>query len=93
MALRIFRDQDGLPWNAWLVQPGTSGSNLQQRFRDGWVCFERVDGSGRCRLPLGEMPSGWEELPDLKLDLLRRVAEESSTTRLPKHEGANTASG
>ena len=91
MALRVFADRDGIQWNVWLVQPGASGNNFQERFRNGWVCFERVDGSGRCRLPLDEMPEDWATLADGKLDLLRRVADESTTTRLPKHAVFNTA--
>ncbi|MEO7457824.1 MAG: hypothetical protein ABIY52_16295 [Gemmatimonadaceae bacterium] len=85
MALRVFTDPDGTEWNAWLVQPGASGNNFQERFRRGWVCFEQVGGGGRCRLPLDEMPVGWESLADARLDLLRRVADESTTVRLPKH--------
>jgi len=85
MALRVFTDRDGIEWNVWLVQPGASGNNFQERFRDGWVCFERVGGGGRCRLPLDQMPPAWDALPDSRLDLLRRVADESTTVRLPKH--------
>src|SRR3954471_4268258 len=84
MALRTFTDRNGTDWNVWLVQPGASGNNFQERFREGWVCFERVGGGGRCRLPLSEMSPAWESLPDDRLDLLRRVADEQSTTRLPR---------
>jgi hypothetical protein len=92
MALRVFADRDGNQWNAWLVQPGPSGNNFQERFRDGWVCFERVGGGGRCRLPIDQVPRDWETLPDDRLELLRRVADQSTTTsRLAKQSGAQDA--
>lgn len=91
MALRVFADRDGIEWNVWLVQPGASGNHFQERFREGWVCFERVDGEGRCRLPLDQVPPGWESMPDDRLDLLRRVAEDSTTVRLSKHSALDTA--
>ncbi len=87
MALRTFTDPDGNAWNAWHVRPGGPGVGYAERYRDGWVCFERVGGGGRCRIPLDEMPPGWESLSEHRLDLLRRVAEASSAntaaTRLP----------
>lgn len=87
MSLRTFTDQDGQAWNVWRVQPGGSGVGYAERYRDGWVCFERIDGVGRCRIPLDQMPADWDALSDHRLDLLRRVAEASSAntaaTRLP----------
>jgi hypothetical protein len=81
MALRVFADRDGQEWNVWRVQPTTGSQSLHERFREGWICFEQVSGIGRCRLPLDEVPPGWEELPDDRLDLLRRVAQVSSYSR------------
>jgi hypothetical protein len=87
MALRTFTDRDGATWNAWQVIPN-GGAGVQERFRDGWVCFERVGGGGRCRLPLSEMPPRWDQLPDVRLELLRRVADVPGSTgtvaRAPK---------
>lgn len=82
MALRTFTDRDGLRWNAWHVFPTGlgGGSSYPSRFREGWVCFERVDGGGRCRLPISDMPEDWESLPDERLSLLRKVAEASPAT-------------
>jgi hypothetical protein len=75
MALRSFQDRDGTEWRVWSVVPGAmAAATLDDEFRSGWLCFERVDGGGRCRLTLAEAPAGWESLPDERLDLLRRVA-------------------
>jgi len=82
MALRTFSDKDGVRWNAWHVIPSGlgGGSSYPSRFRDGWVCFERLTGGGRCRLPLSEIPDDWESLPDERLDLLRKIAESNPAT-------------
>ena len=80
MSLRMFTDRHGGRWNAWNVVPGGTSGGYQERYRDGWVCFEKVGGGGRCRLPLKDMPPGWESLPEDRLDLLRRVAEQPSNT-------------
>jgi hypothetical protein len=81
MALRVFADRDGQEWNAWRVRPTTGSQSLHERFREGWICFETVNGTGRCRLPLDEVPPGWDQLPDDRLDLLRRVAQISTYSR------------
>jgi hypothetical protein len=80
MALRVFTDRDG-EWSVWNVQPTASTEGLQERFRGGWLCFERADGTGRARLPMDEAPPGWESLPDERLALLRKVAEVASPPR------------
>jgi hypothetical protein len=59
----------------WSVVPAANAAvTLDEEFRGGWLCFERVDGGGRSRLTLTEAPAAWESLPDERLDLLRRVA-------------------
>jgi hypothetical protein len=59
----------------WSVVPAPNAAvTLDEEFRGGWLCFEKVDGGGRCRLTLTEAPAAWESLPDERLDLLRRVA-------------------
>jgi hypothetical protein len=90
MALRVFTDRDGNEWNVWRVRPMTPDSPLHARFRDGWVCFQRVDGSDRCRMALDEMPPGWEALPDDRLDLLRRVASQPAGEPLLADTGEET---
>lgn len=74
MALRIFADTDGQSWRVWSVQPSANGLAVRPNFQDGWLCFERVNGGDRCRLPAADAPDGWAELPDERLDLLRRMA-------------------
>jgi hypothetical protein len=81
MALRTFKDPNGQEWNAWHVWPEGGGVGVNERYRDGWVCFEPVGGGSRCRIPIGELPSGWENLPDERLGLLRRIAETSPNVK------------
>ena len=81
MAVRVFTDRAGQQWNVWRVQPTTSTAGLQERFQNGWLCFERYDGGGRARLPLDDAPPAWEQLPDERLELLCRLAEVASRPR------------
>jgi len=74
VALRTFADRDGQHWRVWSVQPSSRGISVRAEFRQGWLCFERLDGSCRCRLSAGSAPDDWEVLPDERLDLLRRMA-------------------
>ena len=75
MALRIFADRDGRQWRVWSVSPTAGGRAVQPILQDGWLCFERLDGACRCRLSVQSAPTDWEELPDDRLDLLRRMAD------------------
>ncbi len=81
MAVRVFSDQQGREWSVWRVQPTSSTAGLQERFQNGWLCFELVDGSERARLPFDDVPPAWEELPDERLELMRRLAEVASRPR------------
>ena len=74
MALRIFADRDGQQWRVWSVQPTVSGRSLRPAFPEGWLCFERLDGSCRCRLSAERAPDDWDSLPDDRLDVLREMA-------------------
>lgn len=74
MALRIFADRDGQQWRVWRVQPISRGISVRAEFREGWLCFEQLDGSCRCRLSVTSAPTDWETLADDRLDLLRRMA-------------------
>jgi len=89
MAVRVFTDRGGNQWSVWRVLPTSSTAGLQERFRNGWLCFERADGGGRARLPLDEVPPGWEQLPDDRLELLCRVAELGSRPRGTTPAGAH----
>ncbi len=81
MAVRVFTDRSGRQWNVWKVQPMSSTAGLQERFQNGWLCFEAADGTGRARLPLDEVPPAWEELPAERMELLCRLAEVASRPR------------
>jgi hypothetical protein len=75
MALRSFEDREGNEWRVWSVVPAAHAAvTLDEEYRGGWLCFERIDGGDRCRLTLTEAPAAWDSLPDERLDLLRRVA-------------------
>lgn len=78
MAVREFTAQDGQRWRAWdvspeAVEPLTRAEDyLADCFRDGWVVFETLDGSGKRRLC--PPPYGWEHRSDANLeDLLDRA--------------------
>lgn len=76
MPLRVYKDRDGQDWRVWTVTPGGAGAPmLEASYRDGWLCFERLDGTDRRRLSLSDVPAAWETLPEERIDLLRRVAE------------------
>ena len=81
VALRTFIDRDGQAWQVWKVQPSTDGRALRPDFRVGWLCFERLKGGDRCRLAGSEVPTNWEELPDERLDLLRRICDPGTPAR------------
>ena len=81
MAVRVFADRTGQRWTVWRVKPTSSTAGLQERFQNGWLCFERGDGDARARLPLADAPTGWESLPDERLELLGRLAEVASRPR------------
>jgi hypothetical protein len=76
MALRVYRDSAGGEWRVWRVMPdATTFATLGESYRDGWLCFERLDGTDRRRLSIGLAPSAWETMPDSTLDQLRLDAE------------------
>jgi hypothetical protein len=74
MPLRVYNDLDGDEWRVWLVMP-TGAGVLDASFREGWLCFERTDGTDRRRLSMSRVPAAWDVLHDEGLDLLRRIAE------------------
>lgn len=71
MTIRTFAGTDGTVWTAWFVQ--STGMAPVSGAPPEWLVFQNGDGSERRRLL--EVPDGWEELADERLDLLRRVAE------------------
>jgi hypothetical protein len=63
---------------------------LDEAFRGGWLCFEKVDQGDRCRLTLTEVPAGWDSLSDERLDLLRRVATPVTASSVDPQTGQST---
>lgn len=81
MTLRVFTDRTGAEWNVWLVHPSQASDQLlQERYRAGWLCFERADGAERYRLPMSDVPSPLESIPDEELEPLCRIAQLATET-------------
>ena len=80
MALRNFTARDGKLWMAWLVYTGSTG--VLPGMPNEWLAFQSEDGQERLRLL--PFPETWEDLPDDRLDLLRRTAEPVARIR-PLH--------
>jgi hypothetical protein len=70
MPLREFRDSAGVQWRVWETTP-QPGAVYDERLKAGWLTFE----SGNTRKRLAPIPSGWEEAPADRLELLCRAAE------------------
>lgn len=81
MAMREFIDGEGRTWQVFKVEPSIRGGLLSEEFRDGWLAFVLLDGTERCRLSIHDAPSTWQELPDERLDLLRRMAVTDTASR------------
>lgn len=78
MPSREFADAAGVAWRVWSTVP-ISGAVINPGFEKGWLTFESEAGSLRRLAPL---PTGWEELPRERLELLLRNA-----TEVPRHTG------
>jgi hypothetical protein len=71
--VREFEDENGRKWRGWPVMPDvrrahqTSLNNLGE-YREGWICFEALDDSGRRRLP--RSGRRWSDLPAEELPRL-----------------------
>ena len=71
MALREFKDRDGVVWKVWDVTPEyldkrTTAEDYMRDWQDGWLCFECRDSRRR----LASFPPGWEALSDGELEQL-----------------------
>ena len=82
MALRTFTDSSGAEWRVWrVVADSVSFSTLGEAYRDGWLCFERVDGTDRRRLSMTQAPADWADLEEERLEQLCRGAESGMMRR------------
>ena len=84
MALREFRDRNGVVWRAWAVtpefmHPATAAEDYLGDYQEGWLTFECQEA--RRRLP--RIPRGWEALPDAELERLLESALQAP--RRPPH--------
>lgn len=70
----MFADRDGQQWRVWSVQPSASSFAVRPAYQEGWLCFEKIDGSCRCRLPAADVPVMWDSLSDEGLEALREIA-------------------
>jgi hypothetical protein len=68
-----FADTDGVRWRAWHVETPASRAHLMDpQYRNGWLVFEREDGTDRRRL--NRVPDDWSSLSADRLAQLCRVA-------------------
>ena len=80
MPLRTFRAGDGSQWTVWSIR--TAGAGAVAKPPAEWLAFQNEDCTERRRL--FDVPAGWSELSDERLDLLRQVAE-PVTLLVPQH--------
>jgi hypothetical protein len=74
VALREYRDDEGVTWRVWAVMPSSVSKSeiaVAGRFLAGWLCFD----CGAEKRRLKPVPSAWDQRTDHELDALRRTAE------------------
>ena len=80
-----FADADGVRWRVWHVETPPARAHLMDpQYRNGWLVFEREDGTDRRRL--NRVPDDWTSLSPDRLAQLCRVA-------VPAVASRNTPSG
>ena len=85
MGLIEFADNGGVRWRVWHVDTPPSRAHLMDpKFRNGWLVFEREDGTDRRRL--SQVPDDWASLSRERLALL-------CATAAPVVAGKNSPSG
>jgi hypothetical protein len=72
MAYREFTDRQGRTWRAWDTYP-QSRSVVAAPFAEGWLCFQSEEAGKRRLSPI---PERWDELPQERLCVLLRAADE-----------------
>lgn len=66
MGLVEFADTDGVRWRVWHVETPPSRAHLMDpQYRNGWLVFEREDGSDRRRL--NRVPDDWASMTSEQL--------------------------
>src|SRR6476619_3174989 len=61
VGLLTFQDSEGTRWRVWHVETPSARAHLMEAsYRNGWLVFEREDGSERRRL--AQVPEDWTHL-------------------------------
>jgi hypothetical protein len=79
--MREFSDDTGNAWRVVQVDPTVGGGRVEllpPDLRSGWLVFESRTGRRR----LTPVPSGWESLPDQRLNTLCESATPAPQLRL-----------
>ena len=80
LGLRHFTDSRGTRWRVWQVEtPAARAHLMEASFRNGWLVFEREDGTDRRRL--AQVPEDWASLANERLERLCAAAVPAPTTR------------
>lgn len=78
MGLREFADRQGRAWRVWEVtseniHPALRVADYMRHYVGGWLAFESVDGTAKCRLT--PIPERWTEASEEQLEEWLRLAE------------------
>lgn len=80
LKLLTFDDADGVRWRVWQVEtPAARAHLMAENFRNGWLVFERADGTERRRL--NQVPEDWAHLSADHLARLCAVAVKAPSAR------------
>jgi hypothetical protein len=83
MAYREFTDSSGVAWRVWSTVP-MAGSRLRGGFDQGWLTFESTSSGQTVLRRLVPIPRDWESVPDERLELMCRSADEVPRATPPK---------
>lgn len=87
MGLLTFEDTAGARWRVWRVEtPAARAHLMDASFRNGWLVFEREDGSERRRLP--QVPEDWAHLSAAHLTRLCELAVRAAPPRVDSRSEA-----
>ena len=75
MAYREFVDSNSVSWRVWSTLP-SAGTHLRGGFEKGWLTFECISERETALRRLVPLPADWESVPDAKLEVLCRAADE-----------------
>jgi hypothetical protein len=80
VGLLYFTDAQGARWRVWQVDtPAARAHLMETSFRNGWLVFERDNGTDRRRL--AQVPEDWESLAPDRLAQLCAAATPAPAAR------------